>query len=48
MSKYGYCENCGSVMQTATICTYCDEEAMETLIESWESDNNSYPDWSVD
>jgi hypothetical protein len=47
MSKYGYCKDCGCVME-AVGCSNCDELAVIQMIDSFPDQSNSYPDWSQD
>ncbi len=35
MSKYGYCEDCGCVME-AVGCSNCNEEDVIDMISSWD------------
>lgn len=48
MAKYGYCENCGCVLEKVG-CPNCDEIEVNRYIDQLDKENeNSYPDWSQD
>ena len=48
MSKYGWCENCGCVLERVG-CPNCDEEIVNAYYDRlYEKNKNCYPDWTQD